>query len=268
MKITVHGATGAQGGPVAAALRAAGHDVVGITRSTDPAPGLVTADLNDQATLEAAYSEVDSVFVHLPIPSSPDDPSRWVPSVLGALETSNIQRVVLSTSGTSLGEAGDHPTLQGMFAGAQAFHAGLQGAVDSVVALAPRLFLENLLLPFVAGAVAAEGLLAYPLAADKPVSWISHEDVAAAAVQAFDPETEAGIYDIGHDAVTGIGLAEAIGRGIGKEVRYEPLTPAEFVARATPLFGPEMAAGVGGLYEAYAVDPTREIPGGSPQLGA
>ena len=142
MKIIVHGSTGAQGAPVAAALRAAGHDVVGITRKPSNADS-VAADIEDQASLEAAYAGADGVFVHLPIPSSPEDPVRWVPNILGALANSDVERVVASTSGASLADAGPHPMMQGRLLGTKAFYEGLRSVAESVVGLAPRLYLEN-----------------------------------------------------------------------------------------------------------------------------
>lgn len=269
MKITVHGSTGAQGGPVAEALAAAGHEVAGITRT--PRTGdtsSVAGDFENQSSLEAAYARADAVFVHLPIPTSPDDAGRWVAAILGALAVSKVERVVFSTSGASLTDAGPDPMMQDRLHGNQSFYAGMQNAVPDVVALAPRLFLENLLLPFVSGPALDDGVLAYPLAADKAVSWISHLDVANAAVEGFDQTTAPGIYDLGLDAVTGDELAVSMGDAVGRDITYQAITPAEFVTRATPLFGPQEAAGVGALYEALATDHTLALPDGSQQIAA
>lgn len=264
MRVVVHGSTGAQGAPVAAELSSAGHDVVAISRQ--PGPGVTVADLGDQASLRAAYADAEALFIHLPIPSSPEAPGQWVSSVLGALPGANMKRVVVSTSGVALHDAGPSEAFQQRLAGTKAFVDGLDQVADSVVALAPRLFLENLLLPFISGPAIADGVLSYPIAADKPISWISHRDVAKAVATALDPETEAGIYDLGIDAITGDELARRVGVGIGKDLRYEAISPAEFTARATPLFGPDMAAGIGGLYELFATDHTLEIRADRPQL--
>src|ERR671910_2059617 len=60
MNITVHGATGSQGAPVAALLTAAGHDVRPATRASG-------ADLGDRASLEAAYAGADAIVLQLPL---------------------------------------------------------------------------------------------------------------------------------------------------------------------------------------------------------
>ena len=57
--IAVHGATGSQGAPVAAAFRAAGHDVRAVTRANG-------ADLLDRASLDAAYAGADAVVLTAP----------------------------------------------------------------------------------------------------------------------------------------------------------------------------------------------------------
>lgn len=269
LKITVHGSTGAQGGPTAAALREAGHNVLGITRH--PAadnPDQIAADLDDAASLVAAYADADAVFLHLPIPPSPDAPERWAHNVVGALASSKVQRVVFSTSGGSMTDAGPTQMSQGMLAGRQGFADALNTAVDSVVVLAPRLFLENLQLPFVAGPANSDGVLAYPVAADKPISWVSHVDVAQAAVAAFDETTPAGAYDLGIEPITGQELANRIGEGIGRNLTYEAIAPEQFTERATPIFGPDMAAGVGALYANYAEDHTLAIATTNTQLAA
>lgn len=268
MRVAVHGASGAQGAPVAEALRKSSHDVVAMTRtaSTDD-PSRVAANLEDQSSLEAAYANADAVFLHLPIPNEPDAPSRWIPAVLGALASSNVKRVVLSTSGASLTDAGPHPMLQGRLAGMKALHEGLRGVVDSVIVLAPRLFLENLLLPFVAGPIRSEGVLAYPLPASRLVSWIGHRDVAVAAVEALEGRAEDGVYDLGYNALTGQELTDQLGKGLGRPVAYEAITPEAFSARAQPILGEQAAAGVGALYEAFASDHTLEISSAARQLG-
>lgn len=264
MRIAVHGSTGAQGAPVVAELRDAGHDVVPLARQ--PRPDVTPADLADPASLRSAYDGVDAVFIHLPIPTSPDAPGQWMTAVRKALEASDVQRVVLSTSGVAVHDAGPSDVLQARLAGTRTFIDGLHGVVGAVITLAPRLFLENLLLPFAVGPAIETGVLAYPLAADKAISWTSHRDVAQGVRTGFEVSTEPGTYDIGLPATTGHQLAAKIGTGIGRSVSYEAITPTEFATRATPLFGPDMAAGVAGLYEAYATDHTLEIETTRPQL--
>ncbi|WP_198519594.1 NAD(P)H-binding protein [Microbacterium sp. HA-8] len=69
MSYLVHGATGAQGSPVAAELIAAGRPVTAISRTpgTDvPGAETVIADYASAEQLTEAYRDADGVFVHLP----------------------------------------------------------------------------------------------------------------------------------------------------------------------------------------------------------
>ncbi len=267
MHIVVHGATGAQGRPVALALGVDGHQVVGLTRSVHPGNAdFVSADINDPSSLIRAYARAEGVFIHLPIPSDPHDAGRWVPAILQALQQSTVRRVVLSTSGAPIGDAGPHPIMQGRRDGMRSFVNALQSVVAEVVVIAPRLFLENLLLPFVTGPLLERGVLRYPLPATAKVSWISHRDVAEAVRQGFEPTTAPGIYNVGLPAVSGNELAAAVGDGLNRKVTYEAITPAEFGELATPLLGESMALGVAALYDAFQDDHTLAITPTDPQL--
>jgi hypothetical protein len=142
----------------------------------------------------------------------------------------------------------------------------VNGLVDSALnhaVIAPRLFLENLLLPPVVDAVRERGSLPYPLRADFPVSWASHLDIADAATVLFERADVTGVVDVGQDpALTGPDLAEAFTTHLGRDITYEALTPAAFGELITPLLGAS-TAGVMALYEHFgtlpdnAIDPER-----------
>ena len=55
---------------------------------------------------------------------------------------------------------------------------GVTGSGVPTAVVAPRLYLENLLLPVVLAPTREEGVLRYPLPTSFPVSWSSHLDVA------------------------------------------------------------------------------------------
>ncbi len=270
MKVVVHGATGAQGSPVVSVLGEAGHEVVGLSRHDGPSAGGVTmtnADLSDESSLAEAYQSADAVFLHLPIPVEPDAPARWARAAISAVAAARVDRIVLSTSGASLDDTGPGPLLEARHQGMRHLYEGLVATAGSVVALTPRLFLENLLLPFVATPLTEQGVLAYPLPADKPISWVSHQDVAQAVLVAVDSATPAGAYDVGPtQPITGPVLADAVGRGLGRSVVYEAITPEEFARRAEPIFGPDAAQGIGQLYAEFASDPNLALPDNSQRL--
>jgi len=117
--------------------------------------------------------------------------------------------------------------------------------------VAPRLYLENLLLPVVLGPAREEGVLRYPLPASFPVSWSSHLDVAEVVVRLLtDASPTTGTVGVGHlPGLTGPDLAAAFSSRLGREVRFEGITPEAFGELITPLFG-SAAAPVVDLYRA------------------
>jgi len=113
MRVFITGATGYIGGSVAAALRAAGHEVSGLVRSAHKADALrsagivpVPGELNDAATLARAAREAHAV-----IHTADADHRASVEAMLGALAGSG--KPFLHTSGSSVvgdgawGELGD-----------------------------------------------------------------------------------------------------------------------------------------------------------------
>ena len=128
---------------------------------------------------------------------------------------------------------------------------GVEASGVSFAVVAPRLYLENLLLPMVAGPAAEEGVLRYPLRTDYPVSWSSHLDVAESVVRLLTDPSLTGTVAVGHHpALTGDDLAAGFAAHMGRDVRFEAVTPDEFGVLITPLFGADASAPVVGLYHA------------------
>ncbi|MFE6869270.1 NmrA family NAD(P)-binding protein [Kitasatospora sp. NPDC057692] len=254
MSYVIHGATGAQGAPVAATLAASGAPVTALTRN----PGAAVAgtrvravDLDFADALADAYRGARGVFAHLPL-GAPQDRLRHARNIVTALNTARPDRVVFSTSGGTPVEHAD-PAVTTVIDGLK--DSGLSHAV-----IAPRLFLENLLLPPVVNGAREQGVLRYPLPARHPVSWVSHLDVADAAAALLHRPDITGLVEIGlHPAATGPELAEAFTAHLGHPVTYEALTPAAFGDLLTPLLGTDAAAGVAGLYDFLTTLPDNAI---------
>jgi uncharacterized protein YbjT (DUF2867 family) len=78
--------------------------------------------------------------------------------------------------------------------------------------------------------IAAEGVLRSPRR-DAQVSWIDVRDIAAAAVAVLTEEGHDGrIYDLtGPEALSDDEIAAKLSAATGREIRYEPLSDAEWV---------------------------------------
>ncbi|EHM95293.1 hypothetical protein HMPREF0975_00636 [Actinomyces sp. oral taxon 849 str. F0330] len=248
----VHGATGAQGSPILSALTSAGRTAIAAVRHPEAVPDGIVArqvDLASVASLASAYKGADGVFVHLPM-GAPEAAAAQARAVVEAVAQARPGRVVISTSGQIVDQPGS-PLQATADSPIMTLIDGVTGSGVPTAVVAPRLYLENLLLPVVVDPARQEGVLRYPLPASFPVSWSSHLDVADVVVSLLtDASPTTGTVGVGHrPGLTGPDLATAFSSHLGREVRFEDITPEAFGELITPLFGPA-AAPVLELYRA------------------
>lgn len=232
MTYLIHGATGAQGGPVVAALRKAGKNVTAAVRNPSNYEGdAVAVDFTSVASLEEAYRGVEGLFVHLPIGTA-EQQLAHARTIVEAVTRAQPPRVVASTSGyrVNTAEAGEDA--------ASVLVRGLMASGVSVAIVEPRLYLENLLLPTVSGPTREEGMLRYPIRDDYRVSWSSHLDIADVVVRLFDQPGVTGVVAVGAlPGLLGDDLATGFGTYLDRDVSFEAQDPDDFGALITPLFG-------------------------------
>ncbi|MEU0676931.1 NAD(P)H-binding protein [Streptomyces sp. NPDC006172] len=261
MSYVIHGAAGAQGNPLLSHLKATGKPAVAVGRKSGTHPDgtpVVAAGYTSVQELASVYADADGVFVHLPVVSE-EDRLAYARNIVAALSQARPRRVVVSTSGAIIDRP--HPQLQAPDDSAiQTLVRGLEETGLSHAVIAPRLFLENLLLPPILDVVRTQGVLRYPPAADFPVSWSSHLDNADVAAALFDRPDITGTIAVGqHPGITGPDLAQAFTDHLGRRVTYEPLSPEAFGQLLVPLIGDAGAAAVSALYEGLATVPDNTI---------
>lgn len=236
MTIIVHGATGAQGSPVLAALLAAGHTPTAAVRDSAKATApAISIDNTSVESLVQAYTGADAVFVHLPL-ASPDQQLAYAQAIGEAVSQARPGRVVFSTSGYPTELPDGTLTAHGVLAAALA-ESGVSYAV-----IAPRIFLENLLLPVTLGPAREDGALHYPIRDDYPVSWVSHLDMADIAVALLTDDSVTGVVTAGAlPPRLGADLAEGFARYFDKPVVFEAQEPEAYGELIIPMFGADAA---------------------------
>ena len=248
----IHGATGAQGSPVLSALTSAGRSVVAAVRHPEAVPDGIAVrqvDLASVDSLASTYEGADGVFVHLPM-GAPEVAAAQARAVVEAVTRAHPGRVIISTSGQIVDQPGS-PLQAPVDSPIMTLIDGVTGSGVPTAVVAPRLYLENLLLPVVLAPTREEGVLRYPLPTSFPVSWSSHLDVAEVVARLLtDASPNTGTVGVGHlPGLTGPDLAAAFSSRLGREVRFESITPEAFGELITPFFGPA-AAPVVNLYRA------------------
>ena len=261
----IHGATGAQGSPVLSALTAAGHTAIAAVRHPETVPDGIAArqvDLASADSLTSVYEGADGVFIHLPM-GAPEAATAQARAVVEAVARTRPGRVVISTSGQIVDQPGS-PLQAPADSPIMTLIDGVTGSGVPTAVVAPRLYLENLLLPVVLAPASQEGVLRYPLPASFPVSWSSHLDVAEVVARLLtDASPTTGTVGVGHlPGLTGPDLAAALSSRLGREVRFEGITPEAFGDLITPLFGPAAAPAVE-LYRALNAQAGSTIAEGS-----
>jgi hypothetical protein len=259
MSYVIHGASGAQGAPLHALLLASNRTAFAAVRdpaSTNGVP-VIRADNDSVESLIAAYEDAAGVFVHLPQTSEPVR-LKQANNIADAIAAAKPKRVVISTSGAIVDQPGSALQASDYSAIATLMQRVADSGVSHAV-IAPRLYLENLLLPMVVGPVRSEGILPYPLRADFSASWSSHLDVAVVAERLLTDHSVTGVVGVGQlPGLTGPELAVAFSEHLGRDVRFEALLPERFGTLLEPLIGPA-AASIAGFYEALSHAPDNVI---------
>lgn len=257
MPFIIHGATGAQGAPVFERLKTAGKSVKAASRNAENGDHAVNADAASTDSLICAYDKAEGIFVHLPQAQEAQRQS-YANNIVAAMRAARPARVVISTSGAVV-DTPDSPLQAPADSAIMTLINGVKDIGISHAVVAPRLYLENLLLPMVSAPVSSAGVLRYPIRPDYAVSWSSHADVAKVAERLLLDRTLTGVVGVGHlPGLLGADLAAGFSRHFGRNVAFEAQTPEAFGDLIEPFFGPAFA-GVVAFYQAHWRAPANTI---------
>ena len=251
--ILVTGATGAQGGAAARALRNAGYRVRAIVRDPSAASArllaangieVVRGDFDDIASLDAAAAGADGVF-SVQMPPDPEDLDREIRTgraLVDAAYRAGVQTFVH----TSVARAGDQASFVGWNEGRWwPAYWDSKSAVNEAVAargfnrfviLKPAFMMDNLLPPkaaFMFPALGNHGRIETALAPDTRLDLIAAADIGAFAAAAFaDPARFHGhAIAMAAEALTMDEVAAKLAAGTGKPVTALSLSEADALAR-------------------------------------
>ena len=267
--VVVFGASGRQGLAQVRQLKLAGHEVRAISRRADPFLGedfgeveVRAADLYDEDSVYEAMVGADAAFYTHPLRARMDRVSL-VASVGRAGKRANLKRVVWNTSGWIPDRVGD-PFTYG--SNTTAINALWRTGVPATV-FGSVLFMDNLLTNWAFPFIVNENRYVYPHNPDLECSWISLDDVAKFMIAAIDrPDLEGAWLNIGGPEILKPRIvAGHLSEAVGREIRYDPSTPAQFGRHLADAFGDEideeekkvLAAGIGAFYEYNNNSPTK-----------
>ena len=216
MKVLVIGGTGTVGSAVAAELRARGHEPRVMTRSAEKARQLpagvahVVGDLENPATLPAAMSGVDGVFLLAPV--ARNETAQALAGVEAATQARVGRLVYLSVAMPPGSEVIPH------FASKIPVEQAVQASGAGWTVLRPNNFYQND--RWLRDAIVKFGVYPQPLG-PRGLNRVDVRDIADAAVNAFALGRGAGIVPLhGPRGMTGDDTARVYSELLGRTVRY------------------------------------------------
>jgi nucleoside-diphosphate-sugar epimerase len=99
--------------------------------------------------------------------------------------------------------------------------------------------------------------------ADVPLYWVATADVARAVLRALESGS-AGWFALPGPAATGGEAAAALGRALGRPVRWEAIAPEAFGDLMRPFAGDHAADGTAAVYRMLAAQPPAPAPDAGP----
>jgi len=218
---------------------------------------VISANLDDRDSLKEAFHGADGAFCvtffwdHF----SPEKENAHAKAMAGAARTAGVKHVIWSTledtrrwvptSDTRM------PTLMGRY---KVPHFDAKGESDQyfnglpVTNLLTTFYWDNLI--GMAPKKGPDGTLAFTLPmGDKKLAGIVAEDIGKCAYGIFKrgQEFTGKTIGIAGELLTGTQIAAALAAALGREVRYNPVTPAVFRE-----FGFPGAADLGNMFQFYA----------------
>jgi uncharacterized protein YbjT (DUF2867 family) len=219
MRILVTGATGNVGRYVVDLLIQAGVHLRALTRNPASANmpdvvEVVRGDLAQPESLLTAFENIDRLYL-FPVPETATE-------VVEIAKKAGVRRIVTLSSGSAPYEDKYHPRGQ--------YYLLVERAVEAAgvewTHLRPGGFMRNSL--YWAESIRAEGVVRAPYG-NAAYPHIHEADVAAVAVAALLEDSHIGKKYIltGPESITQIEQVRAISAAIGREIRFEELTPGQ-----------------------------------------
>lgn len=243
--ILVYGATGTQGTPVADQLLTKGRHTRVVTRNRSGAAQwasrgaeIAVADLGDADSLAAANDGIDHVVLQLPLQYDFELHEAYGRNAVDAAKAAGVKLMVFNTSAHVISGENVH-----VYEARQDVVDYLHASGIPSVVLRPTFYYENFLGPWIRPAIVNSGVVAFPLPAQFPMSWVSAAETAAYAVAALDrPDLAGKEFDIGGpEALTGEDIAARFADVTGRPMTYSPIDPGDYERALVPVFGETVA---------------------------
>ncbi len=255
--VVVLGAPADQGVPLVSALLEAGLTPIAATRRAEamastPFPDIETvpADLNDKASLEAAFAGHDALAMHLPFEHNREKAASFGKNIAAAAKAAGLKKIVFNTSCY----VADHDLDITGHDGRRDIKQAIVDSGVNHVFIEPVVFMNNMVAPWCKPSIVNHKLFAYPASKTLKISFISLTDVGrlmAAALQT-DKVDRTRVRVGGPKAMTGFEVAEILSKASGKTISFNSLSPNEFAENISELVTGSREIPEGSVYNGMA----------------
>lgn len=263
----VTSASGLQGGSIIRRLVEAGYLVRGLTRNKAQIAQIkalgalpVVVDFTDLTRLVQVCDQAEVVVFTAPIDHRPAVREQLAEKVAKAAQQAQVNRIVFN-SAADIFEDYARPVSQVL----KALRGRLQASDISVVTLQPTVYMDNLAAPWMAPSIVNEGVFAYPIEPNWPISWISHRTLAdfvlaAARYEGVDHQ----MFRIGGDeALTADAIASILSTSLGRSVRHIPIALSDFATGLNQVYGAPTGDDISDFYRYLENHPRALVRDGS-----
>jgi uncharacterized protein YbjT (DUF2867 family) len=239
-KVLVLGASADQGIPLVGALQARGVTPIAGARRLDAMQGTaypnlqtIEADITDQASMQAAFSQVDAVAMHLPFAFDPEVAASYGRNIANAAAATGLKKIVFNTSCV----VADRDNGVTAHDGRRSIEQSIRDSGVDYVILRPAVFMDNIIRVWCKPTIVNKNMFVYPAKEDLKVSWICLEDVAALSAYSIvtDSLRNESITVGGPQALTGFEVAAELSKASGREIVFNSIPPQTFAENMSEL---------------------------------
>ncbi len=251
MKVFVTGATGFQGGNIAATLINESHQVTTLKRDVNNgAPtakeiNVIPGGLENKEALAKALKDTQAAVYSFPLIFDIELAKTYTKNFIEAAEQENVPLIIFNTTFHLAKEETGLLALD--------IKVAIKNLFDSsklnVITLAPDIYLDNIAAPWSVPIILEHKIVPYPLAADQKNPWISHSDLGKYVAKAIlKPELAGQTLPIGGNLISGNEIATAIASQINTELNFVSVPVDKFEEQLAPGFGALAAKEISNLY--------------------
>jgi uncharacterized protein YbjT (DUF2867 family) len=239
-KVLVLGASGDQGLPLLRELLANGYQATAGVRRADALKDtpfadlpVTPADIEDEASLVAAFRGQDALAMHLPFEFDRERAAGFGARIGAAARKAGLGKIVFNTSCF----VADRDLGLSAHDGRRDIERSIAESGVPYVIVRPVVFMDNMIRVWSKPSIVTKGVFAYPASEELKISWICLDDVAAymACALGRDELTAEAVLVGGPEPLVGAEVAQRLSVAAGRTIRFQSLSPEDYAAKMSLL---------------------------------